>query len=130
MHSFSKKCLVPLATMAEASETDEAIQRKARGRGTTATSGADVIRPGKGITLVISNEYIDNIIRIIKSPEQLERLIDGVSETVKNEFFSIMTRLYIDSLVTNILKIKVNKGRKHRKQNLRKTNTTYCKLCT
>ena len=116
--------------MAEASETDEAIQRKARGRGTTATSGADVIRPGKGITLVISNEYIDNIIRIIKSLEQLERLIDGVSETVENEFFSIMTRLYIDSLVTNILKIKVNKARKHRKQNLQKTNTTYCKLCT
>ena len=119
-----------LATMAEALETDEAIQRKARGRGTTATSGADVTRSGKGITLVISNEYIDNIIRIIKSLEQLERLIDGVSETVENEFFSIMTRLYIDSLVTNILKIKVNKARKHRKQNLQKTNTTYCKLCT
>ena len=38
--------------------------------------------------------------------------------------------MYIDSLVTNILKIKENKTRQHRAQNLQKTDTAYCKFCT
>ena len=38
--------------------------------------------------------------------------------------------MYIDSLVTNILKIKLNKTRQHRTQNLQKTCTAYCKFCT
>ena len=33
-------------------------------------------------------------------------------------YFSIIITMYIDSLVTNILKIKVNKTRQHRTQNL------------
>ena len=45
-------------------------------------------------------------------------------------FFSIIITMYIDSLVTNILKIKVNKTRQHRTQNLQKTYTAYCKFCT
>ena len=38
--------------------------------------------------------------------------------------------MYFDSLVTNILKTKVNKTRQHRTQNLQKTYTAYCKFCT
>ena len=38
--------------------------------------------------------------------------------------------MYINSLVTNILKIKVNKTRQHRTQNFQKSNTAYCKFCT
>ena len=105
--------------MAEASETDEAIQRKARGRGTTATSGADVIRPGKGITLVISNEYIENIIRIIKSLEQLERLIDGVSETVENEFF-----FYHDKTVHRLTSYKYIKNKSKWSKKTQETKLT------
>ena len=37
--------------------------------------------------------------------------------------------MYIDSLVTNILKLKANKTRQHRTQNLQKTYTAYCKFC-
>ena len=47
-----------------------------------------------------------------------------------NFFFSIIITMYIDSLVTNILKIKANKTRQHRTQNLQKTYTACCKFCT
>ena len=42
-------------------------------------------RAVKRITLVILNEDMDDILRIIKSRENLDSLIDGVSETVKHE---------------------------------------------
>ena len=45
-------------------------------------------------------------------------------------FFSIIITMYIDLLVTRMLKIKVNKTRQHRTQNLQKTYTAYCKFCT
>ena len=67
---LSKKFLTPLATTASASAIDGAIQRKML---------------GKGITLVISNEEMNDIIKIIKSQENSGALIDGVSETVKHE---------------------------------------------
>ena len=44
-----------------------------------------VIRAAKGITLVISNKDMDDVIRIIKPLENLGVFIDGVSETVKHE---------------------------------------------
>ena len=42
-----------------------------------------VLRAGKGITLVISKEYMDDIIRMIKSLNNSGVVIDGVSETKK-----------------------------------------------
>ena len=44
-----------------------------------------VVKTEKGITLAISNENMDDIIRIIKSPENSVVLIDRVSRTVKYE---------------------------------------------
>ena len=44
-----------------------------------------VVRAGKGFTLFISNEDMDNIIRIIKSLKDSGVLTDGVTETVKHE---------------------------------------------
>ena len=49
--------MVPLETMAVVS----VVQRQMHGRG--------VLRPRKGITLVVLNEDMDDIIRIIKSLE-------------------------------------------------------------
>ena len=63
--------------MESASTIDGAIQRKMRGQG--------VARAGKGITLVISNDDMDDIISIIKSLENSGILIDGISETVKHK---------------------------------------------
>ena len=45
-------------------------------------------------------------------------------------FFSIIITMYIDSLVTNKLKIKVNKRRQHMTQNLQKAYKACCKFCT
>ena len=39
----------------------------------------------KGFILFISNNYIDDIIKIIKSLDDSSVLIDGVTETVKHE---------------------------------------------
>ena len=48
-------------------------------------SGKGAVRAGKGFTLFISNEDVNNIIKIIKSSEHLGVLIDEVTETVKHE---------------------------------------------
>ena len=45
-----------------------------------------VVTAGKGFTLFISNEDIDYI-KIVKSLEDWEVLIDGVTEAIKHDFF-------------------------------------------
>ena len=47
--------------------------------------GRGAVRRGKGINIVISNDDMDNIIRIVKSPENTVVLIYGVTETVEND---------------------------------------------
>ena len=59
----AKNVLETFSTMAYASAIDGAIQRKLRGKG--------VVRARKGITLVTSNKYMEDIIRIIKPVEYL-----------------------------------------------------------
>ena len=48
-------------------------------------SGKGAVRAGKGFTLFISNEDMNDIIKIIKSLEDSGVLIDGVTEKVKQE---------------------------------------------
>ena len=48
-------------------------------------SGKGSVRARKRFTLFISNEDINDIIKIIKSLEDLGVLIDGVTETVIHE---------------------------------------------
>ena len=43
------------------------------------------VRAGKGFALLVSNEDLNDIIKTIKSLEDLCVLIDGVTETVKHE---------------------------------------------
>ena len=53
--------MAPLSTMTSACAIDGTIQKKMRGRGSIATSGVCVvIRVGKGVTSVISNEDMDD----------------------------------------------------------------------
>ena len=42
------------------------------------------VRAGKGFTLFISNEDVDDFIKIVKSLEDSEVLIDGVAEAIKH----------------------------------------------
>ena len=65
---LAKSILVPLGLTAAASATDAVIQRNVFGSGMT--------------TLIISNEEMNDIIRIIKSLEESGLLI-GVSKTIK-----------------------------------------------
>ena len=47
--------------------------------------GKGGVRTGKGFTLFISNEDMNDTIKYIESLEDLDVLIDGVTETVKHE---------------------------------------------
>ena len=60
--------------MTSASAIDGAFQRKMCQRG--------VVRVGKGVTLIISNEDLNEIIRIIKPLQNLVVLINKVNETM------------------------------------------------
>ena len=48
-------------------------------------SGEGAVKAGKGFTLLISHEDMNDIIKVIKSLEDSGLLIDGVTEAVKHE---------------------------------------------
>ena len=58
---------------------------------TTAASAADagvhkkILRSGNKTTIIISNDEMENIIKIVKSLEDSGLLLKGVTETVRNE---------------------------------------------
>ena len=68
---LAKSVLIPLELPAAASTADAAIHKKIFGSGNT--------------TLIISNEEMNDIMKIIKSLEESVLLIKGVSKTIKNE---------------------------------------------
>ena len=69
--SLAKSVLIPLGLTATASATDAAIHAAMFGSGITA--------------LIISNEVMNNIMKIVKSLEEYGLLIKGVSKTIKNK---------------------------------------------
>lgn len=73
---LAENVLTPLATMKSTSLIDVLIIRKMPGR--------EVVKAGKEITLLISCEYLNGIIKIIKSNENSGGLVDGVSATTKH----------------------------------------------
>ena len=68
---LAKSVLIPLGLTASASATDADIHKKMLGSGLT--------------TLIISNREINDIMKIIKSPEECRLLIKGVNETIENK---------------------------------------------
>ena len=69
--SLSKNILDPLGITAAASVIDAGIQKKIHGSGTT--------------TLIISNEEINDITKIVQALEDSDILLKGVTKTIKNE---------------------------------------------
>ena len=67
---LAKTVLIPLGLTSAAQATDAAIQKKIFGSGTT--------------TLIISNEKMNDIMKIFKSLEESGLLIKGIIETTKN----------------------------------------------
>ena len=76
---LAKRVLTPLGLTAAASATDAAIHKKLFRSGTCPSDLA------KQTTLIISNEELNDIMKIVKSLEESGLLINSVSETVKNE---------------------------------------------
>ena len=70
LKTLAKSVLIPLGFTAAAA-TDAAIQKKILGPGMT--------------TLIISNEEMNDIMKIVKSYDKSDLLIKGVSKTIKNE---------------------------------------------
>ena len=68
---LAKSLLIPLGLRAAASATDAAIHKKMFRSGFT--------------PLIISNEEMNDIMRIVKSLEESGLKIKGISETIKNE---------------------------------------------
>ena len=68
---LAKSVLIPLELTAAASAADAGIHKKILGSGNT--------------TLIISNNEMKDIIKIVKSLEDSGILLKGVSETVQNE---------------------------------------------
>ena len=70
LKSLAKSILIQLGLRGAAS-TEAAVRKKMFGSGTT--------------TIIISNEEMDDIMKVVKSLEESALLIKGVSETIQNE---------------------------------------------
>ena len=70
LNQCTKAVLIPLGLTAAESATDAAIYKKMFGSGKT--------------TLIISNEEMNDIMKIVKSLEESGLLMKDVSKTIKN----------------------------------------------
>ena len=68
---LAKNVLVPLGITADASAIDAGIQKKIHGSGTT--------------TLIISNEEMNDIMKIVQALEDSNILLKGVTKTIEDE---------------------------------------------
>ena len=73
INPLAKSVLIPLGLTAAASAADAGLQKKILGSGHNNT------------TLIISNDEMDHILKIVKSLKDSGVLLKGVSETIQNE---------------------------------------------
>ena len=93
---LAKNVLAPLGITAAASAIDAGIQKKIHGSGTK--------------TLIISNEEMNDIMKIVQALEDSNILLKGVTKTIKNEtkeqkggFLSMLLGTLGASLLGNLL---------------------------
>ena len=93
---LAKCVLIPLGLTAAASAADAGIHKKILGSGNT--------------TLIISNEEMNDVIKIVQALEDSNILLKGVTETVKNQtkeqkegFLSMLLGILGASLLGNLL---------------------------
>ena len=79
---LAKSVLVPLGLTAAASAADAGIHKKILGSGKRPLDSA---LPHNNTTLIISNDEMDDILKIVKSLEDSGVLFKGLSETIQNE---------------------------------------------
>ena len=78
---LAKIVLIPLGLIAAASAADAGIHKKILGPG----HPLDLAPPHNNTILIISNDEIDDILKIVKSLEDCGLLLKGVSETIQHE---------------------------------------------
>ena len=78
---LAKSVLISLGLTAAASSADAGIHKQILGSGRL----LDLAPPHNNTTLIISNDEMDDILRIVKSLEDSGVLLKGVSETIQNE---------------------------------------------
>ena len=78
---LAKSVLIPLGLTAAASAADPGINRNLLGSGRS----LDLAPPQNNTTLIISNDEMDDILKIVKSLEDSCVLLKGVSETIQHE---------------------------------------------
>ena len=100
----AKNVLIPLGLTAAASVTDAAIHKGMFG------SGHPLDLASHTTTLIILNEEMNNIMKIVKSLEESGWLIKAISETIKSEakeqkgrFLSMLLGTLGASLLGNLL---------------------------
>ena len=76
---LAKSVLMPLALTAAASATDATIHKKVLESGLHSLDLASRVT-----TLIMLNEEMNNVMKIVKSLEESALLIKGVGETIKN----------------------------------------------
>ena len=98
---LAKNVLAPLGLTAAMSAIDGSIQKKIHGSGAT---------KGAGVKLIIEQEDMKDIMKIIKALENSGILLKGVSKTIKNEakeqrrgFLSMLLGTLGASLLGNLL---------------------------
>ena len=79
---LAKSVLIPLGLTAAASATDAGKHKKILGSGRCNSYSS---ASHNMTTLIISNNEIEDIIKIVKSLEDSGLLLEGVTETVQNE---------------------------------------------
>ena len=97
IQALAKRVLIPLGLTAAASAADAGIHK-------------NILGPGRNATLIISNDEMKDILKIVKSLEDSILLLEGVSETIKNEakepkrgFLSMLVGTLGASLLGNML---------------------------
>ena len=109
-----KNILAPLGTTTAASAIGAAIPKKIHGSATT--------------TLIISNEEMNDIIKIVQALEDSNILLKGITKTIKNEtkeqkdgFLSMLLGTLSASLLGNLLSgkriVRAVLGNKNKKEN-------------
>ena len=93
---LAKNVLAPLGITAAASAIDTGIQKKKPGSGTT--------------TLIISNEEMNDIIKVVQALEDSNVLLKGVTKAIKDEtkeqkggFLSMLLGTFRANLLGNLL---------------------------
>ena len=102
---LAKNILAPLGITAAASAIDAGIQKKIHGSGTT--------------TLIISNEEMNDIMKIVQALEDSNILLKGVTKTIENEtkeqkaaFFSMLLGAsLLGNLLTGKIIVRTGSGR-------------------